>query len=284
MSIAQPPSPPRPKAPPAPKMAPPPARQTEHGPTGRFSVRRGISASAHKIVVYGPGGVGKSELCSLLKSVDCEPLFLDIEGGCHFLDVARCDPSPETWDDLLAVLRDREALAPFGAVVIDSATKAEELAIAWTLANVPHEKGHVAKSIEGYGFGKGYTHVFETFLQLLGELDAVARSGKHVLMTAHDCTANVPNPAGEDWIRYEPRLQSPGSGKASIRHRVKEWTDHLLYVGFDQIVDKDGKASGGGTRTIYPAEMPTHWAKSRKISEPVPYTQGDAEIWRKLFA
>ena len=29
-----------------------------------------------------------------------------------------------------------------------------------------------------------------------------------------------PNPAGEDWLRYEPRLQSPNSGKASIRLRV----------------------------------------------------------------
>jgi hypothetical protein len=286
MSTATPPTPSRPAPrPPAPKTAPPAAsRSTAPSPAGKTSIRRGISAAAHKITIYGPGGVGKSEACSLLSQVGVEPLFLDIEGGCHFLDVARVDPAPTTWEQLLSVLRDRDSIAPFGAIVIDSATKAEELAIAWTLENVPHEKGHRVTSIEAYGFGKGYTHVFETYLQLLGELDAVARSGKHVVLIAHDCTANVPNPNGEDWIRYEPRLQSPPSGKGSIRHRVKEWCDHLLYVGFDLVVDKEGKATGGGTRTIYPAEMPTHWAKSRKIADPVPYDKGDAAIWRQLFA
>ena len=34
----------------------------------------------------------------------------------------------------------------------------------------------------------------------------------NVILICHDCTATVPNPTGEDWLRYEPRLQSPGSG------------------------------------------------------------------------
>lgn len=280
-------APPRPQ-PPAPKSAAPQAKphvtSSEATNAGRYAVRRGVAAAAHKVVIYGPGGVGKSELCSLLSQVEIEPLFIAIEEGCHFLDVAQVDPIPHTWAELRAVLQNRELLAPFGAVVIDSATKAEEFATTWTIANVPHEKGHVVNSIEGYRFGKGYTHVFETFLQMLGDLDAIARMGKHVILTAHDCTASVPNPNGEDWIRYEPRLQSPPSGKGSIRHRVKEWADHLLYVGYDLVVDGDGKAKGGGTRTIYPSEMPTHWAKSRKIADPVPYDKGDAEIWRQLFA
>src|SRR5690606_3301613 len=97
-----------------------------------------------------------------------------------------------------------------------------------------------------------------------------------------DCTANVPNPAGDDFLRYEPRLQSPTSGKASIRHRVKEWCDHLLYIGYDVFV-KDEKAQGCGTRTIYAQEMPTHWAKSRTLSDPVPYPKGDVTIWQHIF-
>ncbi len=100
---------------------------------------------------------------------------------------------------------------------------------------------------------------------------------------AHECTANVPNPSGEDWIRYEPRLQSPPSGKGSIRHRVKEWCDHLLFIGFDVHVDSDGKGQGAGTRTIHPVEYPTHWAKSRELAEPIPYYRNDAELWRQLF-
>lgn len=197
------------------------------------------------------------------------------------LDVARV--RIESFDDLRAATHDSNLLKPFQAIVVDSLTKAEELGVEWTLANVKHDKGHYVDSIEGYGFGKGFTHAYETLLKLLGDLDSVIRSGRHVVCTAHDCTTSVPNPTGEDWIRWEPRLQHPASGKASIRLRVKEWSTHLLYIGYDQTVDKDGKATGSGTRTIYPRELPTHLAKSRTLADPIPYVQGDPELWKQLF-
>jgi hypothetical protein len=247
-----------------------------------YTLSSGLSAAAHKIVIYGPGGVGKSELASLLEQVEIKPIFIDIEEGSHFLEVDRISPNPQTFVELLEAIRAAQSMGD--AIVIDSLTKAEEFAVTHTLATVPHEKGHLCTSIEGYGFGKGYTLVYETFLRLLQALDACVRQGKHVICTCHDCTANVPNPSGEDWIRYEPRLQSPPSGKGSIRHRVKEWADHLLYIGYDSYVNKDGKASGSGSRTIYAHETPCWWAKSRSLMpDPIPYVQGDAELWRELF-
>jgi len=173
----------------------------------------------------------------------------------------------------------REALHAPGwdeikTIVIDSATKAEELAAEYTVATVPHEKGNRVQRIEDYGFGKGYVHVYDTFLTLLGDLDQHTRAGRNVVMICHDCTSNVPNPDGEDWIRYEPRLQSPASGKSSIRLRVREWADHVLFVGYDVAV-KDRKGKGSGTRTIYPSELPHCMAKSRTISEPMPLTKYD---------
>lgn len=239
---------------------------------------------AHKIVIYGPGGVGKSELASLTSLCDVRLLFIDLEDGTKYLDVDRVDPAVERWQELRSILQDPATLQEFDGVVIDSLTKADEMALVWTIENVKHEKGHTVTGIEGYGFGKGLTHVYETFLQLLCDLDAVSRRGKHVIGIAHECVATVPNPTGEDWIRYEPRLQSPASGKSSIRHRVKEWCDHLLYVGYDTFVKEDSrKAQGAGTRTIYPTEMPTHWAKSRTLSDPIPYERGSAELWKQLL-
>jgi hypothetical protein len=99
-------------------------------------------------------------------------------------------------------------------IVIDSATKAEELALEWTLRNVRHEKdGVVIRRIEDYGFGKGYQHNYETFLPLLSDLDQHVRAGRNVVLIMHDCTATVPNPKGEDYIRWEPRLQSPAAAR-----------------------------------------------------------------------
>ena len=276
MATVPPPS--KPKRPP-PAKAPPPSETPQ--PNKHFEIQSGRTLKRHKTVIYGPGGVGKSELCSLLSAVGVKPLVLDLDNETGHLDLDRIDIA--TYHDLRSVLHDQKLLQPFGAVVVDSLTKAEEMATEWTLANVKHEKGHFVNSVEGYGYGKGFTHVYETFLRLLGDLDAVIRTGKHVICTAHDCTTTVPNPMGEDWIRWEPRLQHPASGKASIRLRVKEWCTHLLYIGYDQVVDEHGKAKGSGTRTIYPAEMPSHLAKSRTLEDPIPYERGSAALWKQLL-
>lgn len=271
-------------------LPPPPAAPTSRAKTAAanpvsdrvFGIKSGVTKAAHKIVIYGPGGVGKSELASHLDQVEIHPLFFDLEQGTEFLDVDRVQ-GIESYGDLLTALRSETLCEAAGAVVVDSGTKAEEMALAYTLETVAHEKGHYVNSIEGYGYGKGFTHVYESFLLLLQELDRHARAGRHVVMICHDSTEKVPNPAGEDWLQYQPRLQSPPKyGKT--RERVKEWCDHLLYIGFDVSVNRDGKGTGGGSRTIYTAETPTAWAKSRSLPEtPIIYEKGSADIWRQMF-
>lgn len=212
------------------------------------------------------------------------PLFVDIGSGSGFLDVERVEPSPQTWDDVRAALHEPSLWKDYNAVVVDDLTTAESMAVQWTLRNVLVERSGSkdvnVTSIEGYGWGKGYVHVYETFLQILGDLDAHVRAGRTVVCVAHECTAKVPNPAGVDYIRYEPRLQN--ADKGNIRSRVKEWADHLLYVGYD-IFAKDGKAQGSSTRTIFPTEMPTYLAKSRSLADPIVYEKGSFELWTKLL-
>jgi hypothetical protein len=264
---------------------PPPPPSAKNGTPARtnFSISKGRARRSPRIGIYGTGGIGKSKLASLMSEVGPEPVFIDLEGSALDLDVQSVDgASGFDWSDLRACLAsdDFPVDAP---IVIDTATKAEQLAIAHTLKTVPHEKGHRVSSIESYGFGKGLTHVYETFMTLVGDLDRLHRKGHNVVLIAHDCTSNVPNPGGDDWIRYEPRLQSPNSGKSSIRLAVKEWLDHLLFVGYDVNVNNEGKATGSGTRTIYPVEMPSHMAKSRTLRDPIVYQDGDAELWRSML-
>jgi hypothetical protein len=283
MATAPPTSKPKPPpgSPGSPKGPPPGNKAAAAAPAKDFQVQAGKTLKFHKTGFFGAGGSGKTTLASLIAQQGAKPLFLDLDNETGHLDVNRVDIG--SWSDLRCACMDKKLLEPFGAIIVDSFTKAEELAVEWTLSEVKHEKGYFVDSVEGYGYGKGYTHVYETFLRLLGDLDAVVRMGKHVIFTAHDCTTTVPNPMGEDWIRWEPRLQHPASGKASIRLRVKEWCTHLLFIGYDQIVDEDGKAKGSGTRTIYPRELPSHLAKSRTLSEPIPYEQGSAELWKQLL-
>jgi hypothetical protein len=187
-----------------------------------------------------------------------------------------------SWDSLRDVL-EREGWGDIKTIVIDSVTKAEEMAVADTIAKVPVEGGKRATCVESWGYGKGYAHVFDTFLTLLSDLNRHVRAGRNVVLLAHDCLANVPNPSGEDWIRYEPRLQSPNSGKASIRLRVREWADHVLFIGYDVAVDKDGKGKGSGTRTMHTAELPHCMAKSRTTQEVIPLGDDGAAVWAQVI-
>ncbi len=264
-------------------MAQPPATSNRSSPAKTYSgsVKSGIGIGPQKVVIYGPGGVGKSKLASLIALRGKHPLFIDLERGSRFLDVPRIDDIDD-WDALRGVLQSDSIMGQFDTVVVDSLTKAQEMTEPWIIANIKHEKNKPIVTISDYGWGKEQGHIYDAMLRLLGDLDGLNRKGMEVICIAHDCTASVPNPGGEDWIRYEPRLQSPKSGHNSVRHRIKEWCDHMIFVGFDQVVSDDGKAKGGGTRTIYPVEMPTHWAKSRSLSQPFEYKDGDPKLWELL--
>lgn len=242
-----------------------------------FSVTRGRIDTPQRVVLYGPGGIGKSTLAGLAPN----PIFIDIEAGTNELEIDRV-AGVTSFAALRECLRS-PVLDDFGTVVIDSITKLEEMIVAHVVATIPHEKGSRVTSLEGYGFGKGYAHVYDAFLLLLADCDALVRRGKHVVLIAHDCVNDVPNPSGEDFIRFEPRLQSPKSGKSSVRNRVVEWADHVLFIGYD-VASGDGKGRGAGTRTIYTSEMPDHIAKSRRTGVALPFGDStDGDIWNHIL-
>ncbi len=229
-----------------------------------------------RVGIYGTGGIGKTSLAARCPG---RKAFIDLDDSMSRLDIdCPVVQGVETWQDLRDAMRSFDSV---DTIVVDPLTKAEELAVAWTLENVPNEKGQTVKSIEGYGYGKGFQHVFDTFLPLLSDFDTHVRAGRNIVLVMHECFTSVPNPQGDDYIRYEPRLQSPGSGKASIRYRVKEWLDHLLFIGYDIDV-RDKKARGSGTRTIYPMEMPHCMAKTRSLTETIDYEPGSVALWDVL--
>jgi len=266
-----------PPIPPAP-TAPPSARRVQFGKIQ--------NASGHRIVLYGPGGIGKTTLAA---SMPGKTAFFDLDESLSrlkpqleesgLLDNIVEVPGITTWADLRAALQS-DGWDGVKNIIIDTGTKAEELAVAHTLATVKYGSNQMAKSVEDYGYGKGYQYIFDTFLPLLADLDRHARAGRNVVVICHDCTNSVPNPMGEDWQRYEPRLQS--SGKSSIRLRVREWADHVLFLGYDIAVDKDGKGKGSGTRTLWPVELPHCMAKSRSTQTEIAVT-GGVDVWSQII-
>jgi hypothetical protein len=241
---------------------------------------RGKIARPSRVVVYGPGGVGKSTLCSYAPA----PAFLDLERGTGELEVTRDEPS--SWLDLrgkLARLQTAE-LGGLRTLVIDSATIAEKMACDHVIATRPADKhGTKANSIESYSWGKGWGYVAEEFDALLADLDRLVARGLNVILIAHAIDARTPNPEGEDWLRWEPSLY-PGTsrGVGNIRNAVVQWADHVAFVTFDVSVSS-GKASGVGTRTVHTLELPTHVAKSRRRGGSWPFTFDEpGKLWTEL--
>lgn len=274
--------PPIPRRATGPPAAGPPPPQAVQENTLRIGHGRKLKAG-QRIGLYGPGGIGKSTLASLAPGVR----FVDLEDSTNMLDVRRIEPvvpGPWTWEMFMFAIKNPNFWHDAQTVAIDTMTAAEELASDFVMRtyDVDREKSS-SPSIEQYGYGKGYVYVYEQMLLLLQALDAHVRAGRNVLLIMHDCTAKIPNPASDDYIRYETRLQSPATGKSSVRHRVKEWLDHLFFLSYDTVVQK-GKAKGSGTRTIYTQERSWYMAKSRSLTGSFVYnSQTDNSIWLQLF-
>jgi len=264
----------------------PPAPPANQQSTRKVSFGTIPESKGQRIVLYGTGGIGKTTLACLAPG---PVAFIDADESLAILKTQLQDndiplPLPVQATDWKSL---RDALHSDGwdkvqTIVCDTATMIEQWATMHTLLTVPHEKGYKVQRIEDYGFGKGYQHIYDTFLALLADLDRHVRAGRNVILVAHECTSTVPNPRGEDYLRYEPRLQNPSSGKASIRHRLKEWADHVLFLGYDLVVDDKGVAQGQGSRTLYCAELPFCMAKSRTTVEQFDITLGSSP-WDKII-
>jgi hypothetical protein len=252
------------------------------------------SVYGHRAIIYGPGGVGKSTLACQAPGLTA---FVDADESLEKLRPQLLESGIKVpvkikvndWTTLRAALQSG-GYEKIKNIVLDTWAPLEKWCIDSVLATVRTDKGHVANSVEDYGYGKGYRYVFEAFLPLLGDLDKHVRAGRNVIMICHDDTAKVPNPAGQDFMRWEPKMQN--TPNASLRYRMKEWCDHCLFLAYDMVVDKQagdvqgkkaGKATGCGTRALHTAELPHFMAKSRTTSESIDVKKGEPFPWENIF-
>lgn len=268
----------------------------------KFDVTEEIDRRGKRVVLYAPGGWGKTSIAAMAPG----SVTLDLEKRTsHVADklaqhnykmkrlatlgVKNGDvDSAMTFADTRAALHNFDLFPKGSTVVIDSMTKLEECSWNWVIENIPKEKGGKVTGIEDYGYGKGYTHGFEQMAKVLGDLDALSSRGVNSIIICHDCVANFDDPAqvGEH-KRYEPRLYRSSSGNTDTRLRVREWADAVLFGTYDMARDKEGRVTGQGTRILYTHERPAFMAKSslgvENFQVPVAH-EFDDRIWQLLFS
>lgn len=220
-----------------------------------FEMTTGKIATAQKVVIYGPEGVGKTTLAAAFP----QPLFIDTEGSTNKMDVARY-PKPTSWEMLKNEVREAPKTG-CKTVVIDTIDWAEKLCIASIC------DAHQKKGIEDFGYGKGYVYEREEFGKFLDLLQDIADSGVNVVLTAHAQIRKFeqPDELGA-YDRWELKLgQKTGSQISPI---VKEWADMVLFCNYKThtvVTDKEGKKrkAQGGERVMYTSHNPCWDAKNR---------------------
>ncbi len=205
-----------------------------------------------KAVIYGPEGIGKSTLASQLP----DPLFIDTEGGTSQLDVKRTQ-APRDFAELVSLVNEIAAEPVCSTLVIDTIDWAEQLATEAVLADT----GGKITSIEGFGYGKGYTYLGEKVSDLLHALDGVIASGKNVVLLAHAKMRKqeLPDEQGA-FDRWEMKLSR------NVAPIVKEWADMLLFINYRTLVvqtDSGKNKAQGGQRVIHTTHNPCWDAKNR---------------------
>jgi len=219
--------------------------------SGVLNITRGRRQAAVRGTVYGIEGIGKTTLATQFPS----PLVLDTEDGTNHIDVARA--SIHDWKSLTLALTELAVNAQgFKTIVIDSADWAEKLLIEWLL------KTSGKKSIEDFGFGKGYTMVAEHWTRFLASCDVLIGQGINVVFVAHSTVKRTSPPDQTDGFdRYELKLTKQSAPL------LREWCDLLLFCNYrTKLVEgSDGrlKATGGKDRVMH-AEHSAAWdAKNR---------------------
>lgn len=216
-----------------------------------MQIIRGKQKTALKVVVYGPEGIGKSTFAAQFPN----PLFIDTEGGTKHMDVART-PKPTSWVMLLGLVKECITDPSLcGTLIIDTMDWAELLCSRYVCDKAQK------KSIEEFGYGKGYTYLMEEFGALLNTLNELVERGVNVVVTAHAKMRKFeqPDELGA-YDRWEMKLS------AKTAPLVKEWADMVLFANYKTFAVKteNGKTKGqGGERRMYTTHHPCWDAKNR---------------------
>ena len=244
-----------------------------------MQITRGKILTGLRFCLYGSEGIGKSTFVSQIPGV----VFIDTEGSTNNMDVQRY-PKPTSWQMLMNEVDD--AIYNSGmlnALVIDTADWAERLCLDHVCAS-NLINGKAANSIEDYGYGRGYTYLYEEFGKLLNKLTELHNKGVHVGFTAHAMMRKFEQP---DELGSYDRWEMKTSKK--VAPLIKEWCDLLLFANYKTFVyatDKDGKKhkASGSQRVMYtthhacwdaknrhglPPEMPFEFAQVAALFQPV---------------
>lgn len=231
-----------------------------------MQITSGVLSTPLKVVVYGPEGIGKSTFAAQAPG----PLFIDTEGSTNRMNVRRL-PAPTSFtmiqEEIRYVISNPTVCQ---TLVLDTADWAERMCRDGVCAKYKKD------GISDFGYGAGYSYVFEDFGRMLNLLDQVTDRGIHVIVTAHAAMRKFEQPDESGaYDRWELKLIN--SQKCSVANILKEWADMVLFANYETYVIKgknemEKNKAAGGKRVMYTTHHPCWDAKNRfGLPEKLPF-------------
>jgi hypothetical protein len=256
------------------------------------AIVRGRRDNPDRILIYGVDGIGKSSWAAAAP----RPVFVDSEDGTGDLDVARF-PRPETWEELLEAIDTLTTEThDYRTVVIDTIDWVESML--WQF--ICRRDGK--RSIEDYGYGKGYVIALYEWRALIRKLERLQREKRiGVILVGHAQVRTFSNPEDAVYDRYQPKLHDKAAAL------IREWCEEVLFARWETVAVRDepsgivrGVASGARVvqavgsaawdaknRHSLPPRLPLDYrdfVKARKARRPNEATVLRASILAKLGA
>lgn len=190
------------------------------------------------VLLYGPEGIGKTTWAAKAP----KPVFICAENGTRKIRDRDGNPLKRLRPTGYAEARDfvrmlRKDQHEFHTLVIDTADWLE--AMIWSFVCERDGK----KSIEEYGFGKGYEVALDEWRLFISRLDKLREERKMgIIILAHYVQRTFKNPEGDDFDRYELAMHKKSGAL------LKQWADNVLFAHVETFVDT--KKEGLKTKSI----------------------------------